>query len=221
MSGSEEMRFFDLERFVVSTAVPPPPTEALASFSELPDDEYLQGGYRFRKRVYARGILSLEGIEWNPRTDFFQPQALNEYAGGIKRVFPPAGIPIREYLWRVLQSPFYRSGLGDGRYHFGLHQIRIVCDDLHEGHPVPEGYHQDGFDFVAIHNFERANIRGGGSYLREGSKDGPCVFEHDLASGEILLFNDRRLFHYARPVNSVAPGTGHRDICVLTFSMIQ
>lgn len=213
--------FADLQTFAVCAATPAPTSAVLQTFFELPDDSFLKGQFAFRKRVYARGILSADGVEWDTGTDFFQPRAINEYAGGIKRVFAPAGDTIREYIWQVLQSPFYRSGLGDGRYHFGLHQIRIVCDDQHEGHPVPEGYHQDGFDFVAIHSFQRSNIKGGGSSLRGGTKDGPCVFERDLAQGEILLFNDRRLFHYASPVTNVEPGFGYRDICVLTFSQIR
>ena len=222
-SGSEKkgVRFIDLNTFVVSMAMPSPTKNVLESFSTLPDDEFLQGQYAFRTRVYARGVLSPHGIQWDPETDFFQPRALNEYAGGIKRVFAPAGIAIRQYVWQVLQCPFYRTGLGDEHYHFGLHQIRIVCDDLHDGYPVPEGYHQDGFDFVAIQNFRKANIEGGESYLRDGSKERPCVLDHDLAPDEILVFNDRRLFHYATPVTNVEPGIGYRDICVLTFSQIR
>lgn len=220
-ASETSVKFGDMETFVVSVATPSPTTDVLTSFGQLPDDQFLKGEFAFRKRAYARGVLSPHGIEWDSGTDFFQPRAINEYAGGVKRVFAPAGVTIREYIWQVLQSAFYRSGLRDERYHFGLHQIRIVCDDQHEGHPVPEGYHQDGFDFVAIHNFQRANIKGGRSYLREGSKDGPCVFERDLAQGEILLFNDRRLFHYATPVTNAEPGIGYRDICVLTFSQIQ
>ncbi|HVF71765.1 MAG TPA: 2OG-Fe dioxygenase family protein [Chthoniobacterales bacterium] len=212
--------FNDLATFAVCLATPAPTSAVLQTFFQLPDDSFLHGQFAFRKRVFARGILSPDGIEWDSGTDFFQPRAINEYAGGIKRVFAPAGDMIRDYIWEVLQSPFYRSGLGDGRYHFGLHQIRIICDDRHEGHPVPEGYHQDGFDFVAIHSFQRFNVKGGMSSLRDGTKDGPCLFERDLVQGEILLFNDRRLFHYASPVTIAEPGIGHRDICVLTFSKI-
>ena len=222
-SGSapeSSVRFVEMETFVVGAATPLPPPEVLASFGDLPDDRFLKGEFAFRKRAYARGILSPHGIEWDSGTDFFQPRAINEYAGDVKRVFAPAGITIREHVWQLLQSAFYRSGLGNERYHFGLHQIRIVCDDLHEGCPVPEGFHQDGFDFVALHNFGRFNITGGGSYLRDGSKDGPCILEHDLAPGEILVFNDRRLFHYATPITTVEPGVGSRDICVLTFSQL-
>lgn len=215
------VKFGDMKTFVVSMAGLLPTKEVLESFSALPNDKFLQGQFVFRKRAYARGVLSPHGIEWDSSTDFCQPRRINDYAGGIKRVFAPAGVAIRKYIQELLQSAFYRSGLGDERYHFGLHQIRIVCEDLHEGYPVPEGYHQDGFDFVCIHNFRRANIKGGGSYLRDGSKDGPCIFEHDLAKGEMLLFNDRRLFHYATPITNVESGIGYRDICVLTFSQMR
>ena len=212
-------RFVDLETFVISRTSLLPTQEVLESFSHLPDDEFLQGDFAFRKRAYSRGALSGNGVTWAPGTDFFQARAINEYAGGVKRAFAPAGTAIREHICQVLQTPFYANGLGDACYDFGLHQIRIICDDTHDGHPVPEGYHQDGFDFVAIHNFCRANITGGSSYLRIGSKEGdPHALEHDLKSGEILLFNDRRLFHYAAPITNIEPGPGFRDICVLTFA---
>lgn len=216
-----DVRFSDLETFVLFKATPLPTDDVLDSFTELADDEYLEGSFIFRKRAFARGVLSPDGIEWVPETDFFQPRQTNAYAGDIRRVFASAGNAIRNYIWQVLQGPSYRKGLGEGRYHFGLHQLRIVCDDLHKGYPVPEGYHQDGFDFVGLHSFQRANVDGGTSYLREGGKDGPCIHEHDLGHGEILVFNDRRLYHYASPVVSKRAGPGHRDICVLTFSQMR
>ena len=216
-----EVRFADLDTFVVFEATPPPREEVVASFAGLADDGYLQGPFVFRKRAFARGVLSPDGIQWDSGTEFFQSRDLNEYAGDVQRVFAPAGEAVREYIWKVLQSPRYRRGLGDAQYHLGLHQIRIICDDGHEGYPVPEGYHQDGFEFVAMHSFQRANVDGGTSYLREGTKEGPCIHEHDLVQGEVLVFNDRRLFHYATPIRNRLPGPGHRDICVLTFSRMR
>lgn len=215
-----EPRFTELERFVVTKLEPFPDGEVMDSFAQLPDDDYLKEEWVFRKRAYARGILTQEGVEWHPDTDFFQPREINEYAGDIKRIFAPAGKVIRDYTLKLLTGPFYRHFLGDGRYYFGLHQIRIICDEQHEGHPVPEGYHQDGFDVVAVHCFQRDNIIGGKSFLREGSTDGPCILENDLDPGVALLFNDHRLYHYATPITSRTPGLGFRDMCVLTFSLI-
>lgn len=211
--------FLDMDRFMVSVADPAPGAGVLQSFDDLPPDDYLQGSWVYRKRAYVRGQLGPEGIAWDSSTDFFQAASINTFAGDIKRVFASAGETIREYVWQTLQSPFYRAGLGAGTYDFGLHQIRIVCDELNEGHPVPEGFHQDGFDVVVIQSYQRQNIIGGKSYLREDSKDGPCILERDLEPGAILAFNDRRLFHYADPIRSQTSSPGHRDLCVMTFSL--
>jgi hypothetical protein len=213
--------FVDMDRFQVSNVDPKPAPELLETFEHLSDDRYLKGNWIFRKRAYARGLLSPAGIEWNSGTDFFQPRAINDFAGDIRRIFEPAGEAIREYVWHTFQSPFYRMGLGRDTYELGLHQIRIVCDEDHEGHPVPEGFHQDGFDVVVIQSYQRQNITGGKSFLREDSKDGPCILERDLQPGEILAFNDRRLFHYADPIQSESSGPGYRDLCVMTFLRVR
>jgi len=214
-------RFLDMDRFMVSALDPKPGVDVLRTFDDLPVDRYLQGSWAFRRRAYSRGLLTAAGIKWESGTDFFQPSSINEFAGNIKRIFDPAGEEIREYVWRTFQSPFFRTGLGAETYDLGLHQIRIVCDEEHEGHPVPEGFHQDGFDVVVIQSYQRKNITGGTSYLREASKEGPCILERDLQPGEAMAFNDRRLFHYANPVRTVSPGPGYRDMCVMTLALVR
>ena len=216
-----DRRFAEIDTFVLFNVTPAPDEAVQETFNRLPDDQYLKGPYAFRKRAFARGRLSPEGIAWDSRTDFFQSRCINEYAGDIERVFAPADAEIRNYIWRTLQCPSYRRGLGDAEYDFGLHQLRILCDATYQGFPVPEGYHQDGFDFVSIHSFQRFNVNGGRSYLRAGATDGPRIHEHDLLHGEVLVFNDRRLFHYASPISCREPGPGHRDICVLTFACVR
>jgi len=211
-------RFMDMRRFSVAMVDLMPDPQVLRSFDALPDDRFLRGHWPFRKRAYSRGLLSSNGIMWTAGTDFFQSRSINEFAGGIKRVFEPTGELIRDYVWHTMQSPFYRAGLADDTYEFGLHQIRIVCDSEHEGHPVPEGFHQDGFDVVVIQSFQRHNVSGGKSFLREGSKDGLCILERDLEPGEVLAFNDRRLFHYATPITPESQGMGYCDLCVMTLS---
>jgi hypothetical protein len=210
-----------MDRFLVYSVDPKPTPDLLETFEDLPNDEYLQGGWAFRKRAYARGLVTPGGIEWVSGSDFFQPSSINAFAGDIRRVFAPAGTKIREYVWQTFQDSSYREGLGDDTYELGLHQIRIVCDDEHEGHPVPEGFHQDGFDVVVIQSYQRRNITGGKSFLREGSIEGPCVLEHDLLPGEMLVFNDRRMFHYADPIRPQSPGPGCRDLCVMTLSLVR
>ena len=49
----------------------------------------------------------------------------------------------------------------------GLHQIRITCGDDYVGYPVPEGWHKDGCNYVAIITLNYDNIVGGISRIRK------------------------------------------------------
>jgi len=213
--------FDELETFITTTMLSPS-TFVLRTFDDLKDDQYLQeGDGLFRKRSYARGVLTTDGINWNNGTDFYQPTSLNEYAGNVTRVFEPACAEIKEFMESLMASSFYNNLINRRSYNFGLHQIRTITDDDHEGYPVPEGFHQDGFEFVIILSFQNHNVKGGRCYLREGSKEGPCVLDQEMNANDVLIFNDRRFFHYASPIRPKISGLGYRDRCVLTFDAIN
>jgi hypothetical protein len=106
-------------------------------------------------------------------------------------------------------------------YEIGVHQIRIVCEGLKIGYPVPEGPHQDGFDYVAIYCINVFNAAGGVSSLYAGSKDGEMVYRGTLKAGDGLIVDDRKVFHYTSPIAASDGGFGFRDICVVTFKRIE
>ena len=212
--------FDELETFFTTT-MPSPSKSVLQTFDDLKDDQYLrEAEWPFRKRSYARGVLTTVGIKWNSGTDFYQPDSLNEYAGNVKRIFEPACLEIKNFIESLMLSSFYTELINNHSYNFGLHQIRTITDDDHEGFPVPEGYHQDGFDFVIIISFQNHNVQGGRCYLRKGSKEGPCVLDQEMHMNDVLIFNDRRFFHYASPIRPKISGLGYRDRCVLTFDKV-
>ena len=58
------------------------------------------------------------------------------------------------------------------------------------GYPVPEGWHKDGFDFVALINISSKNIQGGISRIRNSIKENKDVDNYScfLNSGEFFIF---------------------------------
>jgi hypothetical protein len=98
----------------------------------------------------------------------------------------------------------------------GVHQIRTTCSPEISGNPAPEGIHQDGTNFIGIYSINRTNIEGGKTQLYAKKSENP-IFDKALAAGELLLVNDRRLFHYTTPICPEGDGEGTRDVFVLTF----
>lgn len=101
----------------------------------------------------------------------------------------------------------------------GVHQIRIISERDHVGRPSPEGVHIDGFDFVGIFCVERRDIKGGETYLYE-SKDGEPVYRTMLEPGDLLVFDDRQMYHYTAPIFTDSL-QGWRDVFILTAGVLH
>ena len=193
--------FDELKTYFISK-IPTPSRSILRTFDDLKDDQFLpDSSWNFRKRSYAKGFLSIDGIKWMDQTDFCQSSTINQYVGDVNRVFDPACTEIKNFIESLMLSKLFVELINNHSYNFGLHQIRTITNDENEGYPVPEGFHQDGFDFVIIISFYNYNVKGGRCYLREGSKEGPCVLDQEMNANDVLIFNDRRFFHYASPIN--------------------
>ena len=81
---------------------------------------------------------------------------------------------------------------------------------------VPEGIHQDGFNFIAISCINRKNIKGGLSNVYENDKITKS-YSKILNIGEILILNDRKMFHDVTNIElDNLNNIGYRDIFVFT-----
>lgn len=190
----------------------------IQSFSRLKADPFLKGAWCFRYRAFAQGVCFNNGyIKWSKDNTFFQEKDINCYAGGIERRFEAAEPILREYTQQVMNCQVYKRLRGSDNFKIGVHQIRITCSENNLGLPVPEGFHQDGMDYVSIHCIDQNNAVGGVSLLRQGTLDGRCVFERNLEKCTGLIFNDREYFHYSTPIYPKEKRLGYRDIIVMTF----
>lgn len=97
----------------------------------------------------------------------------------------------------------------------GCHQIRVTADGESPGFPAPEGFHRDGFEYVAVTCVALRNVSGGHSLVRAGDE---VIFDRPMAPGETLLLNDREVTHYVSPIMPRSPGRAVRDVMVVTFA---
>ncbi len=184
-------------------------------FEALPPDPYLDDPYRYRRfsqfEVKARTLRQL------PHAPFLQSKNYNPLLGDIAREYEalePGLIDLVDFQRVVLEFYDFCEGCSP-TLTLGVHQIRITAHPTSIGYPAPEGIHQDGVNLVGIFCVGRTGIEGGESYLYNHPKGLP-IFMKVLNPGELLVVNDRELYHFATSIRASTMETGCRDIFVLT-----
>ena len=111
--------------------------------------------------------------------------------------------------------------VGEVKYKTGIdittcmvHQIRVIATDDSVS-PVPEGIHQDGFNFIAIVCVNRKNIMGGVNKVFSLNEE--LVYSSVLKQGEMLFMNDRELKHHVSDVIRIDNSKdAYRDVLIIT-----
>ncbi len=191
--------------------------ELLSSFSELDRDEYLKEDWCYRYRAYGEASISSLEVEWDSITTFYQSDAVNSYAGSQVRTFAELPDVTQRFAEGVIKDKLIDGELNRAQYRVGCHQIRICADDAHNGLPTPEGFHQDGFDFVVVNCINQYNVNGGATLICHKNSKEDILFDRQMLPGESLLINDRELMHYVSPITPKRPGFACRDVVVITF----
>jgi hypothetical protein len=192
------------------------------SFNRLPHTNHKDGKYRLRR--YS--VVELRTTFWDAKEevvvdhlshrDFNQSEEFNKHQGGMTRSF-------EEIEDEVLQSEGMKeicftfkkeNNLIDGQ-EVDIHQMRVITlEGKTFTHVSPEGIHQDGFDHIAMIGIERSNIEGG-DLMAYVSKDSDPFLIHQLQPGEMLMLNDRELWHNATPIKRITATAGYGDWFVL------
>ena len=192
----------------------------LPAWDDLPPDEYLRDGGRYRYRRHASYRCDAGALEDVPHRAHWQSLDYNALHGGMLRWFAPVLDATRaQPAWnRVITSI---AGIcdqvrGPHRWSVEAHQFRIDTSDG-IGRPTPEGAHRDGVDFVAVFLLARHQIKGGETRVFEA--DGPNGLRFTLeAPWSLMLLDDPRVIHESTPIQPADEGvTGHRDTLVLTY----
>lgn len=190
----------------------------LAGWDDLPPDEYLKDGGRYRRRRHSCFVVDGDVLAQVPHRAHWQPVEYNALHGGMQRWFEPmdsalAGLPVWRQLLCALGAAC--SALkGPRPWHVEAHQFRIDTTDG-IGRPTPEGAHRDGVDLVAVFLVGRHGIKGGETRVFETA--GPNGQRFTLTEPwSLLLLDDERVIHESTPIQPVAPDA-HRDTLVLTY----
>ena len=201
--------------------------EFAASWNDMPVDEYMADGGRYRRRRHAVfGARRDEaGIYRAADRPHYQAREYNALNGGIARHFAPvlatttASGSFRTIL-RFTRGLFDR--LEPGRdWDIEMHQFRIESTRDRQGQPTPEGLHRDGVDYVLVLLIERVNIESGETTIH--ALDGSLLGSFTLARPlDAALVHDRKVFHGVTAVTPIDPTRpAHRDVLVLTFRAVD
>jgi hypothetical protein len=194
------------------------------SWNDLPPDEYLKDGGRYRRRRHSCFVLEADTVQQVPHRAHWQPVEYNALHGGMERWFAPMlDADVAQPVWSQLLLALGRACTalrggaqagGPPPWYVEAHQFRIDTTDG-IGRPTPEGAHRDGVDFVAVLLVGRSGIKGGETRVFEA--DGPNGQRFTLTEPWSLLFlDDARVVHESTPIQPLVPG-GYRDTLVLTF----
>ena len=187
------------------------------SFNNLPHTNHKDGKYRLRR--YS--VVEVRTTFWNakreaeinhlPHRDFTQSEELNKHQGGMARDFEEIEEEVlqSEGMKKICLTFKQANDLIDGQ-EIEIHQMRVATLSDGSAQTSPEGTHQDGFDYIAMVGIDRQNMLGGELMVYE-DRDAQPFLTYALKSGEMVMLNDRKLWHNATPVqamNRVGQGFG-------------
>jgi hypothetical protein len=179
------------------------------SFNNLPETDHADGKYRLRKysRVLATPYRTTPTKHLPTLVDvgdntFIQSKDYNKHQGGMARKFD--GIDeevLKSAALSELAAAFLTACNILTQHEFDIHQMRVIC----RGGATqlsPEGWHQDGYDYVAMIGINRNNIIGGEIMLSTSKVDAPFL-QSTIDTGTLVIVNDGYLWHNGRSIQPI------------------
>ncbi|GAB2725974.1 2OG-Fe dioxygenase family protein [Melaminivora jejuensis] len=188
-------------------------------WDDLPPDEYLRDGGRYRNRRHASFVWQAGALQQAAHRAHYQPVEYNALHGGMRRWFAPmlaasTALPGWQALLQAVADTT-RQALApqEQRWFVEAHQFRIDTEGG-IGRPTPEGAHRDGVDLVAVFLVARQDVKGGETRIFEAA--GPNGQRFTLSEPwSVMLLDDARMIHETTPIQP-EDGHGWRDTLVLT-----
>jgi hypothetical protein len=193
------------------------------SWNNMPLDQYMADGGRYRRRRYATfsAAASSTEIKLEPHQPHYQSLDYNLLNGGIARDYEPMPEAVVQSasMRTILQFCLHIFGhmRPEAAWHIECHQFRIEASGAEQGNPTPEGVHRDGVDFVLVLMVQRVNISSGTTTMHdlEQRKLDSFTLTEPL---DCAIVNDRRCMHGVTPVEQIDPAQpAYRDVLVITF----
>ena len=188
-------------------------SEVQPSFNDLPHTGHKDSDFRLRR--YS--VIEFCGVPASEST-FTQSSNFNKYQGDVIREFEPI-----EDL--VVNSKCFKRMLGLFRYageidleDVEVHQMRVtVPKSMTIAELSPEGPHQDGYDAVGIFSINRHNLCGG-ELLVFDDKNAHPFWTMILKPGEVVVFNDREIWHDGNSITRDVEGIDENYMDVFVFT---
>jgi hypothetical protein len=197
------------------------------SWNDMPLDQYMADGGRYRRRRYA--VLSTqahrEEIILEPHQPHYQSLDYNSLNGGIPRNFEPIlptvihGNSMQSVLKFCHQT--FGQLMPNKAWHIECHQFRIEANSDELAKPTPEGVHRDGVDFVLVMMIKRQNISSGTTTMHDLEQNNLDSFTLTEPLDSAIV-NDRRCMHGVTPIIPIDQSQpAYRDVLVITFRAIK
>ena len=180
--------------------------EIKGSFNDLPETDHADGKYRLRKysRVHASPFGHVINLGHHPAGDntFTQSKDYNKHQGGMARKFANIDTQVIESrAIREMIRAFFDACKIEGDQKFDIHQMRVKC--LGGATQLsPEGWHQDGYDYIAVIGVDRNNIIGGEMLLSTSKVDAPFL-QATIDTGTLVIVDDSYLWHNGRSIQPI------------------
>ena len=184
------------------------------SFNYLHVDSYYEN-----KRYRAFSLINVEDFSIIGESYFLQSKLYNSFLGDELRIYNNISEELlNDESFRAIISKFINTISNAKQYKYlYVHQIRIECDYL-DTNPVPEGIHQDGYEYICITCVNKENIFGPHSEIYD--KEHNLIHKTIMEPGENIILNDNKYFHNVTPLKRIEQNKmGYRDIFVFTTVM--
>jgi hypothetical protein len=197
------------------------------SWNDMPLDEYMADGGRYRRRRYA--VLSAQNaaskIQLEPHQPHYQSLDYNTLNGGIARDFEPIEASTiqshsMQSILKFCQTVFSEL-MPNTSWHIECHQFRIEASNQEQGKPTPEGVHRDGVEFVLVMMIKRQNISSGTTTMHD--LELKTLDSFTLTEPlDVAIVNDHRCMHGVTPIVPIDPTKpAYRDVLVVTFKRLE
>lgn len=181
------------------------------SFGNLPIDKYYNN-VRYRKF----SLLKVYGFEPIGESSFVQSKKYNKFLGNSLRLYENIDKKVLndDSFQRIIKKFISKINTPEKNYdHLYVHQIRVEVGD-EEVNAVPEGIHQDGYDYICISCVNKNNIEGPENEVLDLNYN--VIYKSIMEPGDNIILNDRKYYHNVTKLKKTSEGLGFRDIFVFT-----
>ena len=186
-------------------------------FENMPFDPYVKGDFR-KRRFSSIKKDHFGNFEVLPHKKFIQSSNVNELLGDVEREYEELELELvySNEFKKIVDAYAELTGINMYLTEVGIHQMRVLSSLYIKGEPAPEGRHKDGFDYIGIFCARRSQVSGGKSELFVNKEDKEPILDKILEENEMLVVNDREVFHNATKLNPTGTDCGYRDVFVFT-----